>query len=121
MREAYSPEALFARYEHQVVATYPNRLHPKDCSLREPSWKNLRRGLGLIGRIIWHVGVRGEYRAAFWRFAWRRVRRGQIDDLIGAILVGHHLIMFARAATSGQRSASNYSFRPQQESLIPAE
>src|SRR5262245_47621274 len=30
MRVAYRPEALYARYEHQIRATYPNRLLPPD-------------------------------------------------------------------------------------------
>ena len=30
MRVAYQPETLYARYEHQIEHTYPNRLQPKD-------------------------------------------------------------------------------------------
>jgi radical SAM superfamily enzyme YgiQ (UPF0313 family) len=120
MRTAYQPEALFARYEHQSVATYPNRLNPKDSVLNEPSWQNLRRGAIIIARILWHVGLRSHYRSVFWRFAWRRLRRGQINELIAATIVGHHLIMFAREATSGRRNASNYNFKLR-ETLVPAE
>jgi hypothetical protein len=35
-------------------------------------------------------------------------------------MVGHHLIMFARAATSGEQNASNYSIRLR-EAQVPAE
>ena len=69
MRVAYRPEALYARYEHQIRTTYPNRLHPPDSALRAPTWRNIRRGLTMLGRLFWHVGVRGTYRRAFWRFA----------------------------------------------------
>ena len=40
--------------------------------------------------------------------------------LIGAVVVGHHLIMFARAASSGRQNASNYSIRLR-EASVPAE
>jgi len=120
MRVAYEPDRLYARYEHQIRATYPNRLNPADSALREPSWPNLRRGLIMIGRLFWHVGVRGSYRRSFWRFAWKRLRRGQIDDLIMVTLIAHHLILFAREASSGRRDASHYAFKPR-ENLVPAE
>ena len=29
MRIAYRPETLYARYEHQIRTTYPNRLNPQ--------------------------------------------------------------------------------------------
>ena len=43
MRAAYPPEALFARYEHQVRAPIPIAcIRRTACS--EPSWRNIRRG-----------------------------------------------------------------------------
>ena len=120
MRVAYRPDKLYARYEHQIRATYPNRLSPPDSVLRAPSWDNLRRALIVVGRLLWQVGVRGSYRRAFWGFALRRLRRGEIDDLIMVGLVAHHLILFAREASSGRRDASHYAFKPS-EKLVPAE
>jgi radical SAM superfamily enzyme YgiQ (UPF0313 family) len=120
MRVAYQPETLYARYEHQIEHTYPNRLQPKECAQREPTWANLRRGFSILVRMIWHVGVRSYYRRTFWRFAWRRLRRGEIDALIAVGLVSHHLILFAREASSGRRDASHYSFKPR-EQLVAAE
>jgi hypothetical protein len=120
MRVAYRPEALYARYEHQIRATYPNRLNPRDSALRAPTWPNIRRGLILLGRILWHVGLRGDYRRAFWRFALARLRHGDIDGLITVALIAHHLILFAREASSGRRDASHYTFKPQ-ERLVAAE
>jgi hopanoid C-2 methylase len=35
-------------------------------------------------------------------------------------MIGHHLIMFARQASSGEQNASNYSFRLR-EAQVPAE
>ena len=43
MRVAYQPETLFARYEHQIRATYPNRLRLPNSPQRA-SWRNIRRG-----------------------------------------------------------------------------
>jgi hypothetical protein len=120
MRIAYQPEALYARYEHQIEATYPNRLHPKDSVLRAPSWPNIRKGLIIASRIVWLVGVRGFYRRVFWRFAWKRLRRGDMQNLIMVSLVAHHLILFAREASSGRRDASHYNYKPREE-LVAAE
>ena len=120
MRTAYRPETLYARYEHQIRTTYPNRLNPRDCALRAPTWHNIRRGLIVAGRLLWHVGVRGDYRRAFWRFAWARLRHGDIQGLIMVSLVAHHLILFARETSSGQRDASHYAFKPR-ERLVAAE
>ena len=115
MRTAYQPEALYARYEHQIRATYPNRLHPKDSVLRAPTWPNIRRGLIIASRLFWLVGVRGPYRRVFWRFALRRLRHGDMQNLIMVSLVAHHLILFAREASSGRRDASHYTYRPSQD------
>ncbi len=56
----------------------------------------------------------------FWKFALARLRHGDIEGLIGAALIAHHLIMFARAASVGQQNASNYSMRLR-EASVPAE
>lgn len=119
MRTAYQPAKLFERYEHQIATTYPNRLNPKDSAQRT-GWRNIRRGLIMLARILWHVGVRGPYRREFWKFARPRLRNGEIEHLIMVGLVAHHLILFAREASSGRRDASHYSFRPEKE-LVPAE
>ena len=84
------------------------------------SWKNIRRGLIMLRNIFWKVGVLGPYKRVFWKFALERLRRGDIEGLIGSVLIGHHLIMFARAASSGRQNASNYSLRLR-EALVPAE
>jgi hopanoid C-2 methylase len=120
MRTAYRPDRLYARYEHQIEATYRNRLNPKDCALRAPTAGNIRRGLTILGRILWHVGVRGPYRRTFWRFAMSRLRRGELQYLVMVGLIAHHLILFAREASSGRRDASHYSVKPR-ERLVAAE
>ena len=84
------------------------------------SWANIRRGLIMLRNIFWKVGVLGDYRKAFWKFALRRLRQGDIEGLIGSAMIAHHLILFARAASGGQQSASNYSIRLR-EASVPAE
>lgn len=111
MGRAYTPEKLFARYDHQVRATYPNRLRPPN-SRQRASWRNIKRGLTMLGKIVWHVGLRGDYRRAFWAFAGPRFRAGDIERVIAAGLVAHHLIVFARDASRGRQNASYYSARP---------
>jgi hypothetical protein len=64
--------------------------------------------------------VRGDYRKVFWKFALPRLRRGDIEGLISCAMIAHHLILFARAASSGRQNASNYSLRLR-EASVPAE
>jgi radical SAM superfamily enzyme YgiQ (UPF0313 family) len=108
MARAYEPEALFARYEHQAVHTWPNRF-PRPASPQRASWRNIRMGLIVLAKVLWKVGVKSDYRRVFWRYAWPKLRRGEIEAVIQAGLVSHHLIRFAREAASGTMNASHYS------------
>lgn len=108
MGRAYTPEKLFARFEHQVRETYPNRLQPPNSKQRL-SWRNIKRGLTMLTNILWKVGVKSDYRREFWKFAWPRLKSGDIERVISVGLVAHHLIIFARDASSGQQNASYYS------------
>ncbi|MBV5271138.1 MAG: B12-binding domain-containing radical SAM protein [Afipia sp.] len=108
MGRAYTPEKLFARFEHQVRATYPNRLQPPN-SRQRASWRNIKRGMTMLAKILWHVGMKGDYRREFWTFAWPRLKSGDIERVISVGLVAHHLIVFARDASSGRQNASYYS------------
>jgi hypothetical protein len=119
MEIAYGPEKLYARYQHQVDFTYPNRIKPP-VTPQQASWPNIRRGLIMLWKIFWKVGVLGDYRKTFWKFALPRLRHGDIEGLISSALVAHHLIMYARAASVGQKNASNYSLRLR-EASVPAE
>src|SRR5450631_2129521 len=119
MEIAYQPDKLFARYTYQCEYTYANRLKvPVSDELK--SWANIRRALIMLRNIFWKVGVRGDYRKVFWKFALSRLRRGDIEGLISCAMIAHHLILFARAASSGGQNASNYSLRLR-EASVPAE
>jgi len=119
MERAYEPSRLMARYLYQCEYTHKNRLKvPVSPEMR--SWKNIRRGLIMMRNVIWKVGVLGEYKKVFWQFALNRLMRGDIEGLLGSVVIGHHLIMFARAASSGRQNASNYSLRLR-DAQVPAE
>jgi radical SAM superfamily enzyme YgiQ (UPF0313 family) len=104
---AYAPERLFARFRHQVDATYAKRLRlPAKGKLTKI---NLKRGLALACNIIWRIGIVSDYRAAFWRAAWHALRRGQIEPIFGMGFVAWHLIQFTQEALGGQQNASFYA------------
>ena len=98
MEVAYQPERLFARYQYQCDYTYANRLKVP-VTPEQKSWANIKRGLIMLRNIFWKVGVLGDYRSVFWKFALGRLRHGDIEGLIASSMIAHHLIMFARAAS----------------------
>ena len=118
MGAAYQPGSLLQRYEFQISKTYKNRIKPP--SEKRTTWPNIRLGLIMLRNIFWQVGVLGDYKLEFWKFALRRLARGEIEHFLEAMTVAHHLIMFARAASVGQQNASNYSVRLR-EASVPAE
>ena len=119
MEVAFAPERLYARYQHQVDYTYANRLKVP-VTPEQKSWANIRRGLIMLRNIFWKIGVLGDYRKVFWKFALPRLRHGDIEGLISVAMIAHHLIMFARLASVGHHNASNYSIRLR-EASVPAE
>jgi hypothetical protein len=66
----------------------------------------------LLVKIVTAVGVFGDYRRVFWRFARAAWRAGRVEELIGVALVAHHMIRFARECTEGRQKASFYVDRP---------
>jgi radical SAM superfamily enzyme YgiQ (UPF0313 family) len=119
MTVAYDPDNILARYDRQIRTTYPNRLKPNN-SRERATFANIKRGILIMSRILWQIGIKGDYRRAFWKFAWTRLSRGEIEHFIAVMILAHHLILFTREATAGRRSASNYSVK-RSESLVPAE
>ena len=111
IRHAYAPEALYARFAWNLRHTYPNRLSPP-LSRARLNRRNLRRAATILGKTLWHVGLSGDYRATFWRFACRALRAGRIGELIAVALVAHHMIRFARECSEGRQNAAFYADRP---------
>jgi radical SAM superfamily enzyme YgiQ (UPF0313 family) len=105
---AYEPPALYARFAHQVEHTFTRR-RSFPANPRRASWGNVRMGLGILGRVMWKVGVRGDYRRTFWRLAWPALRAGRIEALIHVAVVSHHLIEFTRDCVRGLGESSFYA------------
>ena len=119
MGRAYTPEKMFARFEYQARHTYSNRIKPPNSKERL-SRRNIVRGLTMLAKIFWYVGIVGDYRREFWTFAWPRIKAGDAERLISVGLVAHHLILFSRGASQGKQTASYYS-APLQEVAEAAE
>jgi hopanoid C-2 methylase len=107
--EVYTPERLFGRFQHQVDATYTNRIRPPLRSKLTAG--NLRAGLTILVNLVVRIGLLSDYRRPFWQAARYAIARGQIDAAFAIGLVGHHLIQFSREAERGEQNASFYAAR----------
>jgi hopanoid C-2 methylase len=106
--EAYAPEALYARFAHNRRHTFPRRkAFPPNA--QRASWRNVVGGFAMLGRIVWRIGVRGDYRRTFWRMAGPALRSGDIEALIHVAVVSHHLIQFTRDCARGAGESSFYA------------
>ncbi|HSE04196.1 MAG TPA: B12-binding domain-containing radical SAM protein [Methylomirabilota bacterium] len=105
---AYAPEAIYRRFAHQLAHTFAKRpAYPR--SPHRASGRNVLSGLALLARIVWRIGVRGDYRRTFWRVAGPALRAGRVEEMIQAAVVSHHLIEFTRQCLRGAREASFYA------------
>jgi hypothetical protein len=75
----------------------------------------------MLRRILWEAGIRSDYRREFWKFAWPRLIRGDIEPVIRVGLMAHHMILSARDAAAGRQAASHYSSKPAVASVVAAE
>ena len=78
---AYAPEAVYARFAHNIAHTFSRRKNIPRTPQRA-SWANVRMGLGILARLIWRIGVRSDYRRTFWQMAWPALKAGEIEPLI---------------------------------------
>ena len=93
----------------------------KPASPQRASLKNILKGVRLLARIVWKVGVRSDYRREFWAFAWPKLKQGKIEEVIQAGLISRHLIRFAREASVGTMNASHYSAKLRDPMKVAAE
>ncbi len=106
----FDAKNLYARYHYNSVHTYPNRVKPKN-PMAQATWPNIRRGIAILGRILWRIGLRSPYRAEFWKMAWTQIRQGNVENVFQIAMVAHHLITYARQCVRGEMQSSNYSAR----------
>jgi radical SAM superfamily enzyme YgiQ (UPF0313 family) len=104
---AYEPRRVFARFRHQVDATYVNKA--KLPARGRVKAANLRRGLTLLINSIVQLGIVADYRREFWRAFLYALKRGQLEGALGMAFMAHHLIKFTREALAGEQNASFYS------------
>jgi radical SAM superfamily enzyme YgiQ (UPF0313 family) len=105
--EAYAPAALFARFLHQLDATYNHRLRVSRRG--QLTLANLGRGLRLAFNLTFRVGLKGDYRRHFWRAMAKALARGDVEAAFTMGLVAHHMITFSREALAGETNASFYA------------
>jgi radical SAM superfamily enzyme YgiQ (UPF0313 family) len=116
---AYTPERIFARFRHQVDATYVNRM--KVSAKGRFKAANLKRGLTLLFKSIVLLGILADYRREFWRVFLYATKRGQIEGALGMAFISYHLIRFTREALSGKQNASFYSIKARREEAAAQE
>jgi radical SAM superfamily enzyme YgiQ (UPF0313 family) len=112
--KVFSAEELYARYAYNAIHTYPHRIKPKN-PLKQATWYNVTRALGIFRRIIWRVGICSDYRKHFWNMAWTELKQGNVETMFQVAMVAHHLITYARECTEGKMQSSNYSIRQVEE------
>jgi len=106
----YEPGNVYARFLTQARSTYSNRPAPENA-LQQLTWRNVRRAARIFSRIVWHVGLRSNYRRHFWNMFCRLIWRGQLESIFQIAIVSHHLITYTRQALQGNGQASNYSLQ----------
>jgi hypothetical protein len=104
---ANDPERLFTRFQHQVEATFANRVVPPAAG--KLTWSNLSGAVVMTFRIVFYLGILADYRRPFWRAIHYALRRGKIEAVFGISFVAYHLIEFTREALRGEQNASFYS------------
>ncbi len=104
---ANDPERLFARFRHQVDATYVNRLVPP--ARGKLTWSNLTGAAVMAFRCVVYLGILADYRRPFWRAVRHALRRGLVGDALAISFIARHLIEFTREALRGEQNASFYS------------
>ena len=110
----FNAENLYRRYAYNAIHTYPNRIKPKN-PLKQATWYNVTRALGIFRRILWRVGVVSDYRREFWKMAWTELKQGNVETMFQVAMVAHHLITYSRECTEGKMQSSNYSIRQVEE------
>ena len=114
---AYTPERLFARFVHQMDATYRHRITTPVRSRLTRS--NMLRGVVLGANILVRIAMLSSYRRAFRSAAWKALKKGQIEAIFNMGFVAHHMIRFTAEAMDGKQNASFYSTRAEPGDAVP--
>ena len=115
---AFTPEAIYNRFEYQSRHTYPYHKQIPPTPARVNA-SNIRKALSILARIFWHVGIRSSYRKLFWQRFWHCLRNGKVEEFIHTAVVSHHMILFARDCALGEAEKCFYgesAKRPERDS-----
>ncbi|MGH9444524.1 MAG: B12-binding domain-containing radical SAM protein [Terriglobia bacterium] len=90
----YGPSAFYDR-------CYRSLLHWEARKPQKPPKIPLLPMMGIVGRSIFHQGIRSSYRKAYWKFLLRLVARWPLNPAklslgFAMLLSGHHFIRYAR-------------------------
>jgi len=105
---AYTPEAIYRRFEYHLEHVFPNRITPPNSPQRVNA-RNIRTALRILANLLVRVGIFSDYRAVFWKMARRTLAKGNVEALFHIGMVSHHLITFAREAAAGKFGGSFYN------------
>jgi radical SAM superfamily enzyme YgiQ (UPF0313 family) len=104
MRDAYSPEKVFARYEWNLEHVYGKFIFGRPPS---KTWAHLKYmapfALGMMWNVI-KLGFTADYKKYYWRYLWKALKlrlRGKIPSILDVMFrvlpTAHHLILWERA------------------------
>ncbi len=116
---AYTPEAIYRRFDYHMDHVFPKRMKPPNSKQRVNP-RNIRGALGIVARLFARVGLAGDYRKVFWKMTRKALRRGDFESMIHVGMVSHHLITFARETAAGKTNASFYSHKDRPEPELVA-
>jgi radical SAM superfamily enzyme YgiQ (UPF0313 family) len=102
---AYAPENIFKRFRYQTERCFPNRAKVQ----QKASWEMVRYGLALVGRVLWHSGVKSSWRREFWKLCGPLLAQGRIEEVAHIGVVTYHLIRFTREIQEGKWEACFYA------------
>jgi radical SAM superfamily enzyme YgiQ (UPF0313 family) len=108
IEHAYSPEAIYRRFDWQMEHTYPNR-KPLPASKARVNAHNIAHGFKILAQVMWQVGVLSGHRREFWRRALPALKEGRIEDVIHVGAVSYHMIRFGKECVDGTAEKSFYS------------
>ena len=104
MRDAYSPEQVFARYTWNLENVYGKFIFGRPPS---KTWAHVKYMVPFAAKMMWNVlklGFTADYKKYYWRYLWKAIKlrlRGKIPSVLDVMFrvlpTAHHLIAWNRA------------------------
>ncbi len=116
VERALEPGAVLARYRHNALHTYPNRVRVP-LSRKTVSLHLAKSGLFAIATMIKELGVRAHYRREFWKLALDLARAGYVEHLLYVAPMAYHLTRFRDEVRAGEVNPCIHAETPFGEAL----